>query len=37
MEKYRGYTITYKCGFYWTLGTCFKVLKEATNEIDKLL
>jgi hypothetical protein len=33
--KYKGHLITYKCGMYWALGTCFKTLPAAKKQIDK--
>lgn len=35
-ETYKGHLITYKCGFYFTLGKCFTTIKKAKSEIYKL-
>ncbi len=33
---YKQHCIIYKCGFYWTLGKCFKTLIAAKKAIDKM-
>ena len=35
-EIYKGHPISFKSGFYWTLGAMFKTLKAAKNTIDQL-
>jgi len=34
-ETYKGYLITYKCGYYWTLGKPFLTIGKAKKEVDK--
>lgn len=35
-ETYLGHLITFKCGYYWTLGTPFKTKKAAKKQIEEL-
>jgi hypothetical protein len=36
-EIYKGHTIVFQHGFYWTLGTMFKTMKAAKTIIDELI
>lgn len=35
-DFYKGHSITYKCGWYWTLGQCFIYIKKAKKHIDTI-